>query len=240
MSLTQVDIQVANMRLKNAWPDSVLTWAFEAFGEKAAMGTGFGLSGVVLMHMLSRMRPNACVFYLDTDLLFPEAYALKSRLEDRLGLRFLRVHSQLSLQDQAAQEGENLWSVNPDRCCFLRKMQPLQRFLSSKDAWITAVRRDQSPTRKNIALAEWEPAYDLVKINPLATWTEEDVRRYIDAHELPYNPMHDMGYPSVGCIPCTKPVQNGQNIRSGRWQEHVKMECGIHSYALEEKPVDNA
>ncbi len=237
MSLTQNEIREANARLENAWPEEVLAWTFETFGSNVATGTGFGLSGVALMHILSRVRPSAIVFYLDTDLLFPEAYDLKIRLEKRLGIKILRLHSELSLQDQAAREGDNLWRTNPDRCCFLRKVQPLRQFLASKDAWVTAVRRDQSPTRRNTAVVEWEPIHNIVKINPMASWTDQDVRQYIALHELPYNPMHDWGYPSIGCIPCTKPVKNGQDIRSGRWQEHDKMECGIHSYAIEEKTL---
>ncbi len=237
MSLTQNEIREANARLEGVWPEDILAWAFETFGSNVATGTGFGLSGVALMHILSRVRPTATVFYLDTDLLFPEAYDLKIQLEKRLGIKILRLHSKLSLRDQAAREGENLWRTNPDRCCFLRKVQPLKQFLASQDAWVTAVRRDQSPTRRNTSVVEWEPTHNIVKINPMASWTDQDVRQYITLHELPYNPMHDLGYPSIGCIPCTKPVKNGQNTRAGRWQEHEKMECGIHSYAIEEKTL---
>ncbi len=228
MQLTTGEIRAASRRLEHAPAEEALAWAFETFGDNAVTSTGFGLSGVALMHMLARIRPKATVFYLDTDLLFPESHALKSQLEKRLNIKILRIHPGISLEEQARWEGENLWLSDPDRCCFLRKVQPLRRFLASKDAWITAIRRDQAPTRRDTAMAEWDQFHNLVKINPMAAWTESDVREYIARHDLPYNPLHDRGYPSIGCMPCTKPVENGQDIRSGRWQGHAKMECGIH------------
>lgn len=228
MSMTIDDIQSVAARLENAYPEDVLEWTFDTFGDGAALATGFGPSGVSLMHMLSRVRPDATVFYLDTDLLFPETHDLKRRLSDRLGIRITRVHSGLSLQEQGQQEGMNLWRTNPDRCCFLRKVQPLRQFLSTKDAWITGIRRDQSWTRRGIGVVEWDRTHELVKVNPLAGWTEEQIWTYIELHDLPYNVLHDRGYPSIGCIPCTKPVDEGEDARSGRWQGHEKLECGIH------------
>lgn len=215
-------------RFENAWPEETLEWAFNTFGSDIAMATGFGPSGVALMHLVSRIRPDATVFYLDTDLLYPETHDLKRRLADRLGLTFTRVHSGLSLQDQAREEGPNLWRSNPDRCCFLRKVLPLRRFLASREAWITGIRRDQSPTREATGVVGWDSANNLVKINPLATWTEEQVWQYVEVNDLPYNTLHDRGYPSVGCIPCTHPVNEDEDPRAGRWKGHDKLECGIH------------
>lgn len=213
---------------EGAWPEDVLQWAFETFGSDVAMATGFGPSGVALMHLVSRINRDATVFYLDTDLLFPETHDLKRQLADRLGLTFTRVHSGLSLQDQSIEEGPNLWRTNPDRCCFLRKVQPLRRFLAPREAWITGIRRDQSPTRERIGIVGWDEANGLVKINPLANWTEEQVWQYVEINDLPYNALHDRGYPSLGCIPCTKPVSEDEDPRAGRWQGHDKLECGIH------------
>ncbi len=230
MRLTSGEIRSASMRLEHAPPEEVLAWAFETFGDNIVTSTGFGLSGVALMHMLASVRVGAIVFYLDTDLLFPETYELKNKLEERLDIEIVRVHPGLSLQEQARWEGESLWRSDPDRCCFLRKVQPLRRFLASKDAWITAIRRDQALTRRNTAIVEWDDTHNLLKINPIASWTDTKVREYITLHNLPYNPLHDRGYPSIGCMPCTKPVENGQDSRSGRWQGHEKMECGIHLY----------
>lgn len=228
MSMTIDDIREASEHLEDAYPEDVLEWTFETFGDGAVMATGFGPSGVSLMHMLSRVRPGATVFYLDTDLLFPETHDLKRRLADRLDLNITRVHSGLSLQEQARREGANLWRTNPDRCCFLRKVLPLRQFLSTKDAWITGIRRDQSPTRRNTGVVEWDRTHELVKVNPVATWSEEEVWNYIELYDLPYNVLHDRGYPSIGCIPCTEPVAEGEDARSGRWQGHDKLECGIH------------
>jgi phosphoadenosine phosphosulfate reductase len=153
---------------------------------------------------------------------------LRHRLAERFELTFTRVHSGLSLEDQAATEGPNLWSTSPDRCCFIRKVLPLRRFLSTRSAWITGIRRDQSPTRKGIGIVSWDAANGLVKINPLARWTESDVWAYIRRYDLPYNPLHDEGYPSIGCIPCTRQVADGEDARAGRWRGHEKLECGIH------------
>jgi phosphoadenosine phosphosulfate reductase len=226
--MTIDDIQAVSARLESAYPEDVLEWTFDTFGDGAAMATGFGPSGVSLMHMLSRVRPTATVFYLDTDLLFPETHDLKRRLSDRLGIRITRVHSGLSLQEQGRKEGTNLWRSDPDRCCYLRKVVPLRRFLETKDAWITGIRRDQSPTRRDVGVVEWDRTHELVKVNPLARWSEEQIWKYIKLHDLPYNVLHDRGFPSIGCIPCTKPVSDGGDARSGRWQGHEKLECGIH------------
>lgn len=222
---------------EGAWPEDVLQWAFETFGSDAAMATGFGPSGVALMHLVSRINRDATVFYLDTDLLFPETHDLKRQLADRLGLTFTRVHSGLSLQDQAREEGLNLWRTNPDRCCFIRKVLPLRRFLSTREAWITGIRRDQSPTRERIGIVGWDEANGLVKINPLANWTEQQVWQYVELNELPYNVLHDRGYPSIGCIPCTKPVAEDEDPRAGRWQGHDKLECGIHEDTVDDRSL---
>lgn len=219
---------------EDAWPEEVLQWAFETFGSDVAMATGFGPSGVALMHLVSRINRDATIFYLDTDLLFPETHDLKRQLADRLGLTFTRVHAGLSLQDQSIEEGPNLWRTNPDRCCFLRKVQPLRRFLATREAWITGIRRDQSPTRERIGIVGWDEANGLVKINPLANWTEEQVWQYVEINDLPYNALHDRGYPSLGCIPCTKPVNEDEDPRAGRWKGHDKLECGIHVEKVEE------
>lgn len=227
--LTADHIERLNGEFEDAYPEDVLRWAYERFGRDAAMATGFGPSGVALMHIATQVKPDPVVFYLDTDLLFPETYELKYSLSRRLGIRFTRVHSGLSLQEQAAREGENLWRTNPDRCCFLRKVRPLRNFLRGRPAWITGIRRDQSPTRASAGIVEWDAQHELVKINPLATWTEADVWRYVSMYDLPYNPLHDRHYPSVGCIPCTEPVAEGEDPRSGRWRGHEKVECGIHA-----------
>jgi phosphoadenosine phosphosulfate reductase len=168
------------------------------------------------------------VFYLDTDLLFPETYALRDQLEARYGVHFERRTTSLSLDAQAADHGERLWERRPDDCCRLRKVEPLREMLSGLRAWVTGVRRDQSPTRAAVGIVERDPQFGLIKINPLARWSSQDVWKYIVKHDVPYNPLHDQGYPSVGCTPCTTPVQIGEDPRAGRWRGLNKTECGIH------------
>lgn len=222
------ELRMISDRFEQAWPEDVLEWALKTFGSKVAMATGFGPSGVTLMHMLSRVDRSATVFYLDTDLLFPQTYDLKRRLADRLGLTFTRVHSGISLQEQARLEGPDLWRTDPDRCCYVRKVLPLRRFLATREAWITGIRRDQSPTRVKIDIVHRDAAHNLVKINPLAGWSDRQIWDYIELNDLPYNPLHDRGYPSLGCVPCTQAVAKDDDPRAGRWKGHDKVECGIH------------
>lgn len=213
-------------------PRELLEWAFDAFPD-IAIATGFGPSGVALLHVAAQVNPNIRPFYLDTDLLFPETYELRDRLAEQLGIEFERVHSGVSLDTQTQKYGDRLWERNPDLCCHIRKVVPLQRYLSDKDAWVTAIRRDQTKNRAAAGLVEWDLANALVKISPLAAWTGKDVWKYIFQHDLPYNPLHDQNYPSLGCIPCTRPVKQGEDERAGRWAGRDKNECGIHLQPLD-------
>ena len=221
-------LQPLRDRLDGRSPQTLLAWAFKTFAPRIALATGFGPSGVVLMHMTAQIRPKTTVFYLDTDLLFPETYALRDELAERLDLRFTRLHSGLSLAEQEAQHGADLWAHNPNQCCNLRKVQPLRRFLATQQAWIAGLRRDQASSRAGARQLEWDYANGLVKLNPLAYWSEKQVWHYIDSHRLPYNPLHDAGYPSLGCLPCTRAVSEDEDSRAGRWAGYNKTECGIH------------
>ncbi|MFB6278020.1 MAG: phosphoadenylyl-sulfate reductase [Salinibacter sp.] len=229
-SWTEDDIAALNEDFEEKSPSALLDRIYDAFAdEEIAMGTGFGASGVVLMDLIARRHPGATVFYLDTDLLFPETYELRDRLRARFDLNIVRVHSGPSLDEQAEEHGEKLWNDDPDQCCFLRKVKPLREYLSDKTVWLTAIRRDQSPTRANTQHVEWNPANEVVKVNPLAYWTEDDVWAHIDRHDLPYNPLHDEGYPSIGCMPCTERVgTDADDPRAGRWSDSSKTECGLH------------
>ncbi|MGH9881773.1 MAG: phosphoadenylyl-sulfate reductase, partial [Pyrinomonadaceae bacterium] len=202
--------------------------AVEGFGPEVALATGFGAEGCVLVAMLSSISPGTRIFYLDTDLLFPETYALRDKLEARYAVRFERRATSLSLTEQAAIQGERLWLRLPDECCRLRKVEPLREMLAGLRAWITGIRRDQSPTRATARIVEWDDQFGLIKINPLAAWSASDVWNYITRHDVPYNSLHDQGYPSIGCVPCTTPVQIGETQRSGRWRNIAKSECGLH------------
>jgi phosphoadenosine phosphosulfate reductase len=181
--------------------------------------------------MIQRINPRTPLFYLDTDFLFPETYELRDRIVQQYGLapaQVIQVKSRLTPEQQAAEYGEALWVRDPDRCCELRKVEPLIRILGGYRAWITGIRRDQAPTRAQARVIEWDQKFGLVKVNPLAAWTTADVWTYIKANGVPYNPLHDRHYPSIGCTHCTAPVLPGEDPRSGRWKNFGKTECGLH------------
>ncbi|WP_372635372.1 phosphoadenylyl-sulfate reductase [Fodinibius sp.] len=218
-----------NRQFEVAGPSQVLFWGYHTFGTDMVLGTGFGPSGMFLIYRLWELGINIPIFYLDTHLLFNETYELKDRVEKRFDLEITRVTSGLSVEEQAEKYGEKLWETNPNRCCHLRKVLPLRNYLSDKKAWITGLRRSQSEDRKNTQFVEWDPENKVVKINPLANWTGKEVWNYIRGKGLPYNPLHDEGYPSIGCIPCTQTVDNdAEDERAGRWKGLEKTECGIH------------
>ncbi len=190
-----------------------------------------------MVDMLARVAPDVDIFYLDTGLLFPETYATRDRLVARYGIRPLQVLPALTLEAQAEAHGADLWATRPDLCCHIRKVEPLARALAGRRAWLTGVRRDQAPTRANAPLIEWDRKFGLVKANPLAFWSVAQVWAYIRLHNVPFNPLHDQGYPSIGCAPCTRPVSPGEDPRAGRWAGFVKTECGIH---VDEPPAEAA
>lgn len=222
------ELKQVNAKLEGSSPELVLRWGFENFAPHIVQATGLGPEGVVLMRMVSEIRPETKVFYLDTDLLFPETYALSDELARRLGVRFERVPASLSLNEQAARYGDALWKTDPDSCCYLRKVVPQCEYLGHYRAWITGIRRDQTLFRANAGLVEWDMTNKMVKLNPLAAWTNEQVWNYIRYYDLPYNKLHDQGYPSIGCQPCTRAVAPGEDPRTGRWAGTQKTECGIH------------
>lgn len=213
---------------ENSSPQEILRWANEHFGDSVALATGFGAEGCVLVSMLAEINPNARFFYLDTDLLFPETYILRDMLEENYKIKFERQATALSLAEQAEKYGEKLWERDPDLCCRLRKVEPLKQMLSGLRGWITAIRRDQSPARAGAGIVEHDRKFGIVKINPLANWTKRDVWKYIFRNDVPYNPLHDKNYPSIGCRPCTAPIGTGEGERSGRWRGKTKTECGLH------------
>lgn len=225
---TDEELRLISDEFEKGPPEAVLRWAVEEFGPDIALATGFGAEGCVLVSMLAAISPGTRIFYLDTDLLFPETYALRDQLEARYGVRFERRATRLSLGEQSAEYGERLWERQPDLCCRLRKVEPLREMLSGLRAWVTAIRRDQSPARANIRPVERDEKFGLIKINPLAAWSAADVRDYIARYDVPYNPLHDHGYTSIGCAPCTTPVRIGEDARAGRWRGTVKTECGLH------------
>lgn len=223
------DLTVLNEQFESAYPQEVLRWAAQNFGEKLAVVTSFQPTGIVILDMLMSVAPETTVLTLDTGLLFPETYTLMDTLERRFGLRLVRIHPELSVHEQNQVYGSNLWDVSPDQCCHLRKVVPLGQALTDYDAWISGLRRDQSPNRRETPIISWDKRNQKIKLSPLATWTEAMVWSYIHSHELPYNALHDRHYPTIGCYPCTQPVANETgDLRAGRWVGHRKTECGIH------------
>lgn len=214
--------------LERAGAEQTLRWAFDTFGPQICLACSFGAEDMVLLHMSSHLRPGLDVFYLDTGLLFEETYRLIEEASRRYPVRILRVAPRLTLDEQAARFGEALWRRDPDRCCTLRKVEPLREFLAGYRAWITGVRRQQATTRAGTRAVEWDGRFGLVKVNPLVAWSREQVWQYIREQRVPYNPLHDRGYPSLGCRPCTTPVAPGEDERAGRWRGFPKTECGLH------------
>jgi phosphoadenosine phosphosulfate reductase len=208
--------------------EDCLLWAYDRFGDKLCLTCSWQKQSSVLVHMVSELGIDIPVIELDTALFFRETYETRERLVERYGLELIRPEV-ISVAEQHKQEGPNLWESNPDRCCHVRKVEPLKRALKDYDAWISGIRREQSLTRKDAQRVEFSELYDVWKIQPLVDWDAKRVDAYIHVNEIPYNPLHDAGYPSIGCIPCTRPVSRDQDERAGRWADSDKIECGIHT-----------
>jgi phosphoadenosine phosphosulfate reductase len=213
--------------------EQVMAWAYDTYGDKIAIATGMGAEGMALLDIAVRIKPKLKIFTGDTEFLFPETYDLMDRVEKKYGVKIERLYSQLTPDAQAAEFGSNLWASDPDQCCALRKVQPLQRKLATLDAWVTAIRRGQTSVRASVRKIEWDAKFNLVKINPVADWTREMVWNYVVRNDVPYNPLHDQNYPSIGCTHCTRAVKPGEDPRAGRWSGSQKTECGLHTPAAQ-------
>lgn len=226
---TADELAAISAEMEEQTPREILRWAVDEFFPDVSLACSFGgPSGMVLIDMIAEIEPRVEVFYIDTDFLFPETYATRDRVIERYGIRPVAYKSQLTPQEQAAKYGDELWLSNPDLCCGVRKVEPNRRALAGKRGWISGLRRDQATTRRDTPAVQWVNQFELVKINPLVRWTEGDIWAYIVKHDVPYNPLHDQNYPSLGCTYCTRAVSPGDDPRSGRWQGNDKVECGIH------------
>lgn len=212
---------------EHAPPEQVIEWAVKTF-PRITLACSFGAEDVVLVDLLQKISPASDIFYLDTDFHFKETYETRDKIAKRYGMNFVQVKSALTPEEQAQQYGDELWKKDPNACCNIRKVEPLTRILGQYEAWITGIRRDQAPTRANAKKVEYDTKFGLVKFNPLADWTSDDVWSYIHKHDLIYNPLHDQNYPSIGCEYCTRPVMPGEDPRAGRWAGNEKTECGLH------------
>jgi phosphoadenosine phosphosulfate reductase len=218
-------------RLRDQPPEAILRWAFQTF-PRIAISTAFGPEGCALVAMAAGIKPDVKVFTIDTDFLFPESIALRQAFVDKYGIRLEVLKGTVTLEEQNLKHGVRLFERDTDLCCALRKVEPTSRALEGLDAWIAGLRRDQGASRAGIDVVEeytQENGQPLVKVNPLASWTRKDTWKYLVDHGVPYNPLLDRGYKSIGCWPCTRPVAEGQDERAGRWGG-AKAECGIHTF----------
>jgi phosphoadenosine phosphosulfate reductase len=223
------DTAAINTYFRGRHPIELLDRVAEQFAGQTVLTCSFGgAGGMALLDMVARRGLPIDVLFLDTDLLFPETYALVAAVEDRYGITIRRRRPTISLELQAQQHGPDLYARNPDRCCGLRKVAPLAEALRPYQAWVSAIRRDQTAQRATVEPVAWHERHGVFKFSPLAAWTERDVWAYLNTHDVPYNPLLDQGYPSLGCIPCTSPA-SVDNPRGGRWPGFAKTECGIHA-----------
>jgi phosphoadenosine phosphosulfate reductase len=234
-ALRQIELREIEERFQNSATEGILQWAWERFGEKAAIGTSFQGAGLVMIHLARTHNIPLPVFTLDTGLLFPETVALKKRLEEFFQIKIESLEPDITVDEQAHMNGPELWKSNPDLCCTIRKVIPLRLKLADLNCWITGLRRQQSESRTSIGILEvyaFDDATgrDIVKLNPMANWSREEVWNYLKKHKIPYNPLHDQGYRSIGCLPCTRKTAGGENERAGRWTGFNKVECGIHTF----------
>ena len=229
------EIQALDAGFGSKTTEEILAWAWGKFGVRAAIGTSFQGAGLVVIDLALKHGFRFPVFTLDTGLLFPETVELKSRLEKHFGIAIEALVPDLTVEQQAETSGPELWKRQPDLCCTMRKVLPLQSKLGDLDCWITALRRGQSETRAGIGLIELytldeASGAEIVKLNPVANWSREAVWEYIRKNKIPYNPLHDRGYSSIGCRPCTTRNTNKNDERAGRWTGFNKVECGIHTF----------
>lgn len=227
-------------QFEDASPFDILAWASETFGEGLAIVTSFQITGIAALHMLQRIAPSTPVLTLDTGLLFPETQDLIKDLERRLQLDLRRIKPRQTPRQQARDYGDRLWERNPDRCCHIRKTIPLREALIGFEAWVTGLRRDQSAGRAGTPILSRDSRSGLVKLSPFANWSEAQVWAYIREHDLPSNKLHRVGYPSIGCWPCTKASAENADGRSGRWANRAKSECGIHIPQRDETAIEVA
>lgn len=208
---------------------NILNWAYNHYEDEIVYACSFGIEGIVLIDLIAKVKPDAKIVFLDTNVHFKETYETIEKVKKNYpSLNIEMKQPAITLEEQAKQFGDELWKTNPNKCCEIRKLVPLQETLAGAKAWISGLRRDQSETRKNTEFINLDKKFKSIKVCPLIHWTWKDVWRYVSKHNLTYNPLHDTGYPSIGCEHCTKPAFTLEDLRSGRWQGSNKTECGLH------------
>lgn len=227
------ELRAKSDELESASPQDILRWAVERFAPRFTMATAFGPEGMVILHMLAEIAPDTPIFNLDTGYQFQETLELRDRVARRYGMEVELKRPELSVAEYEAQNGGPVYKTDPNRCCADRKLAVLHKAVVGMHAWASAIRRDQSPDRARAPIVGWDKKFGLVKVSPLANWTKQQVWKLITDEDIPYNPLHDQGYTSIGCQPCTRAVLFGEDERAGRWSGFAKTECGLHS--LDEK-----
>jgi phosphoadenosine phosphosulfate reductase len=229
--LSDEDLRSLNERFEDARPADIVEWAVAESGlVGVALASAFQAEGTCVMHMATRVRPDVPVLFLETGFHFAETLTFKRELTERLGLNVVELRGTYTPQTQQEAFGPRLFERAPERCCEINKVQPMLEALRGREGWVTAFRRDSSPTRANAPIVdryELEPGRWIVKVNPVATWTRRDTWAYLKEHGLPHNPLYDLGYASIGCAPCTRMPFPGEHEREGRWAGLSKWECGI-------------
>jgi phosphoadenosine phosphosulfate reductase len=223
------ELAEATRSLEAAEPPEIIRWAAERFGTRLTMATAFGPEGCVIIHWLAQVAPRTHVFNLETGYQFPETLALRDRLARRYGIEVALERPATTVAEYERLHGGPLYRTDPDRCCGDRKLAVIRRVLTSFDAWMSGIRRDQSTDRQAAPIVGWDRKFGVVKVSPLANWTKSRVWELIVREDIPYNPLHDRGYVSIGCAPCTRAVLDGEDERAGRWSGTAKTECGLHS-----------
>lgn len=228
--MSTITVEDEDQQLEERTPQEIIEFAVARFEpSRIALACSFGAEDIVLVDMVSKICNEIKVFSLDTGFLFWETEEIQRKLAREYDLDFEIVRPDMTIMEQAEAVGRQLYLRDPSACCNLNKVVPLERTLARYEAWITGIRRDQAPTRAGSPNFTWDERFGLYKFNPLVRWTQEDVWDYIREHNLTYNPLHDRGYPSIGCAPCTKAVAPGDDPRSGRWAAFEKTECGLHA-----------
>jgi phosphoadenosine phosphosulfate reductase len=215
--------------LESATPQEIIRWAVDRFGGKLTMATAFGPEGCLIIHWLATTSPSTYVFNLDTGYQFPETLELRDRIAKRYGIDVVLEKPATTVEEYERMHGGPIHRTEPDRCCGDRKLSIVTRVLANYDAWMSGIRRDQSPDRAAAPIVGWDHKFGVVKVSPLANWTKSKVWDAIIKDNVPYNPLHDKGYVSIGCAPCTRAVTMGEDERAGRWSGSAKTECGLHS-----------
>jgi phosphoadenosine phosphosulfate reductase len=225
--VSSLQLSLTESELEALSAEDLLGWADAEFGERLCLSCSWQKQSSVLVHMVSELGLDVDVVELDTHLFFKETYETRERIVKRYGIRLVRPEI-LTVAEQHKIEGPNLWERDPDRCCHIRKVEPLIRTLEPYEAWASGIRRDQSPSRAGTPKVAYSERYGVWKVHPLADWDEQRIWSYIAANDIPYNPLHDAGYRSIGCLPCTRPLRPDEEERAGRWAGSDKLECGIH------------